>query len=126
MLPHFAAIVHLAAVDGAINSKEEQVIRRFAEKLDISQEEYKRIMKNLEKYSLSPPYTIKKRLEHLYGLFRVIYADHFMNAQERQLVLRYAIELGFSEEKAKDIIENSVRIFSGLIDFEEYWKLINR
>jgi uncharacterized tellurite resistance protein B-like protein len=122
---HFAAIVNLAAVDGTINTEEENVIKRLADKLDISQEEYKRIIKNVEKYSLSPPYSIKKRLERLYDLFKTIYADHYMNAQEQKLVLRYAMELGYTNEEAREIIENSVRIFGGKIDLEEYRKLIN-
>lgn len=121
---HFAAIVNLAAVDGTINTEEKNVIKRLADKLDISQEEYKRIIKNIEKYSLSPPYSLKKRLERLYDLFKTIYADHYMNAQEQKLVLRYAMELGYTNEEAREIIENSVRIFGGKIDFEEYRKLI--
>jgi uncharacterized tellurite resistance protein B-like protein len=124
-IAHFAAIVNLAAVDGTINAEEEHVIKRLADKLDISLEEYKSIIKNIEKYSLSPQYSIKKRQERLYDLFKTIYADYYMNAKEQKLVLRYAMELGYTYEKAKEIIQNSVRIFGGRIDFEEYRRLIN-
>ena len=45
-LGHFAAIVNLAAVDGAINEREEEQLRRFAAKLDIHEEEYSKVLKN--------------------------------------------------------------------------------
>ena len=41
---HFAAIVNLAAVDGAINKAEENLLRRFARKLDITESEYKKVL----------------------------------------------------------------------------------
>lgn len=122
---HFASLVNLAAVDGKINRDEDILIKRFADKLDISNEEYKRIIANKEKYSLNPPYSAKKRITRLYDLFIIIYTDHYMNSQEQKLVSRYAIELGYGEEKAKEIVEKSVKLFGGKIEFEDYELLIN-
>ena len=48
-----------------------------------------------------------------------------MNSQEQKLVSRYAIELGYGEEKAKEIVEKSVKLFGGKIEFEDYELLIN-
>lgn len=124
-MAHFAAIVNLAAVDGKINKDEEILIKRFADKLDISNAEYKRIVENMEKYSLTPPYSAKKRIERLYDLFKIIYVDHYMNTEEQKLVSRYAIELGFENKRAKEVIEKSVKLFGGKITLEEYELLIN-
>lgn len=124
-IAHFAAIVNLAAVDGKINQAEEILIKRFADKLDISTEEYHRIVGNMKKYNLNPPYSAKKRLERLHDLFEIIYADHYMNTEEQKLVSRYAIELGFEDKRAKEIIEKSVKLFGGKIALEEYEMLIN-
>jgi hypothetical protein len=40
------------------------------------------------------------------------------------LVKKYAIGLGFSGDKADKVIERSVNIFGGKIDFEEYLYLL--
>ena len=122
---HFAAFVHLAATDGKIDRDVEILIKRFADKLDVSKEEYRGIVDNMEKYSLHPPDNPKKRLERLHDLFKIIYTNHYMNTKEQELVLRYAIELGFNDERAKEIIERSVKLFGGKIEFEEYELLLN-
>ena len=39
-LAHFASIATLAAIDGEINDKERELLDRFANKLDITEDEY--------------------------------------------------------------------------------------
>ncbi len=56
-IAHFAAIVNLAAVDKAINSEEETVLKRLAFKLNVSEEKYRHILKNQLKF-----HTQKERL----------------------------------------------------------------
>lgn len=124
-MAHFAAFTHLAATDGKIDRDVEILIKRFADKLDISKEEYRRVVDNMEKHSLHPPDNDKKRLERLHDLFEIIYTNHYMNTKEQELVLRYAIKLGFNDERAKEIIEKSVKLFAGKIEFEEYELLLN-
>lgn len=122
---HLAAIGHLLGVSGVIDKDELNVLKRLGDELDVSDDEFLRIVKYPEKYSVSPPYGAKKKLERLYGLFRTIYADHYMNVQEKELVPRYAMELGHNNEKAKEIVDNSARIFGGRLNFEAYRMLIN-
>jgi uncharacterized tellurite resistance protein B-like protein len=122
---HFAALVHLALVDGTLNKEEISVLKRLADKLDISGDEYDLIIKNIGTTDLVPPYKAKKRLEFLYDLFRIIYADHYINEKEQRLVHKYAIALGFTDEISAKVIETSKRLFSGKLEFEEYEKLID-
>ncbi len=75
-MAHFAAIVSLATVDNSITCEEESVLKRLAFKLDISEEEYKHILKNPDTDSLVPPYDLEARLERLHDLFGIINADH--------------------------------------------------
>ena len=125
-IAHFAAIVNLATVDGTLNVQEENIIKRFANKLDISQEEYKLILKNPANYQISPSNSAEERLERIYDLFKIIYADNHIDDPERKLVLKYAIALGYSNEKAQQIIQKSIRLFGGELDFEEYQYFINK
>lgn len=125
-IAHFAAIVYLASVNGVITDQEENSIKRFANKLDVSQEEYKLILKNPANYQISPSNSAEERLERMYDLFKIVYADHHIDEPERKLVLKYAIALGYSNEKAQHVIQKSIRLFGGELDFEEYQNFINK
>lgn len=114
-IAHFAAIVNLAAVDKAINSEEEIVLNRLAFKLNVSEEKYKKILKNPDASGLMPPYDLETRLERIKDLFRIIYADNEIDVAEKHLILRYAIGLGFSEEKAREEIQKCIRVFGSRI-----------
>ncbi len=114
-ISHFAAIVKLASVDGSINEQEKTILKRLAFKLDVSDEEVKLILKNPEKYPLIPPYTLEERKERLEDLFSVIYADHKIDSEERKLIDKYAIGLGFTNERAKEEIEKCMIQFGGKV-----------
>jgi len=124
-IAHFAAIVHIAAIDGIVNNHEEQVINSFASALDITEDEYKDIMRNHIKYPLEPVYSAEKRLQMLYDLFTIIFSDYEVDEAEIKAIKMYAIGLGFPIKKAEEIIEKSISIFSGKIDFQNYKYLIN-
>jgi len=125
-LAHFAAMASLAAIDGEINVEEKIMIDRFARKLDISDVEYKEVMRRENKYPINPPTTSEERLERLFDLFRIIFADQNIEDEERALVRKYAIGLGYSSDKAEEVITKSIAIFSGRIDFEAYLYLLKR
>ena len=123
---HFAAIVGLALVDGELNEGEDTLVNRFAKKLDITDEEYKLIIENPLKYPLVGYSKYDDRLEHLYDLFKIIYADHKVDKSELNLILKYAIGLGFSINNAQSIIDKSIKIFDEGVDFEYYSFLIDK
>ena len=125
-LAHFASIASLAAVDGEINARELKVIDNFARKLDISEADYKEVMKKSNKYPIDPSNSAVIRLERLFDLFKIIFADHEIEEEEMVLLKKYAIGLGYSTKKADRIIEKSIAIFRGRIDFEDYLYLIKK
>lgn len=125
-LAHFASIATLATVDGALGKEEKAMLDRFANKLDISEEEYKEVMKKENKYPIEPPTDLEKRLERLFDLFKIIFVDHDIDADEMVMVKKYAIGLGFRGDRADQIIKRSVDIFNGRIDFEDYKILLKR
>lgn len=104
-LSHFAAIVSLAAVDGTINEREEAQLKKFAWKLDVTEEEYSIVLNNSLAFPINSYNSVEKRLERLHDLFKIIFADHEIAPEELNLVKRYAIGLGFSSEAAERIIE---------------------
>ena len=74
-LAHFAAMASLAAVDGEINPDERSILDHFAEKLGITEAEYKEVMKKENKYPIETPLTMKERLERLAEERNPLYAD---------------------------------------------------
>lgn len=125
-LSHFAAIVNLAAVHGEINAKDEKLIRRFARKLDVNEEEYSRIIENPKNFPIYPIHSYEERIERLHDLFVIIFSDHEIDEEEACLIKKYAIGLGFSSESAEKIINRSIQIFSGNLDFDDYRYLLDK
>ncbi|HMB62596.1 MAG TPA: hypothetical protein VKN36_05960 [Eudoraea sp.] len=123
-LAHFAALATLAASDGVIKPIEKKLLDRFANKLDITAEEYKEVMKKENKYPIDPQVSVETRLERLFDLFRIIFVDELIDEGELILVKKYAIGLGFSHGTAEKIIQRSIDIFSGNIDYEDYLYLV--
>jgi uncharacterized tellurite resistance protein B-like protein len=125
-LAHFATLASLAASDGEINAEEKAVLDRFAFKLNISDHEYKEVMKKENKYPIETPHSGEKRYKRLYEFFQIIFSDHDIDPQELRLVEKYAIGLGFSPKKATELIQKSLAIFKGEIAFADYYTIITR
>ena len=125
-LAHFAALATLASVDGEISTEERKMLDRFATKLDITKSEYEEVFKKENKYPIDSTPDSEKRLERLYDLFRIVYSDHEIDDEERILIKKYAIGLGFTGDKADKVIERSVVIFGGKFDFEDYLYLLKK
>ncbi len=125
-LGHFASIVNMAAVDGELNEAEKALLQRFAGKLNIEESSYKEILKNPKEFPIVPPLSADKRLERMLDLFKMIFADNEIDDDERDLIKRYAIGLGYTEELADKLIKRSIEIFNGGLDLEDYRYLLNR
>lgn len=125
-LSHFASIVNLASIDGDINEHEEQLLQRFARKLDISESEYVRVLENPKSFPITGYNSVEKRLERLHDLFRIIFADHNIDEEEAELIKRYSIGLGFSSQASDGIIKRSIQIFQGQLNFEDYRYLLEK
>lgn len=123
---HFAAIVNIASVHGDIHEEEENILKRLAKKLDINESDYDKIIKNPSGYPVNPPNSSAKRLERLYDVFTLIFADHVMDKDEEFLLKRYAVALGFDSETSQEIIDRSVKILGGKLSFDDYLYLLER
>ena len=59
-------------------------------------------------------------------LFKIIFADNEIDDEERRLVERYAIGLGYTEALATKLIKRSIEIFNGGLDLDDYRYLLNK
>jgi uncharacterized tellurite resistance protein B-like protein len=125
-LGHFASIANMASIDGEIGPEEEKLLRRFAHKLDIHEDEYNQVLKNPSKYPINPPNDAERRLERIHDLFEMIFADNEIDDHERFLIEKYAIGLGYNAETAQHLIKRSIEIYSGGLNLEDYRYLLNK
>ena len=125
-LAHFATLASLAAVDGKISSEEKKILDKFAFRFNITEAEYKEIMKEDNKYPIETPHSGEKRYRRLYNFFQIIISDNVIEAEELRMVKKYAIGLGFPTKTSDYIIEKSIAIFSGKIDFEDYHDIMTK
>ena len=117
---HFAAIVRVALSDGIITDEEKAFLNRTAINLEIEDEEVEKIMANPDDYPINPPANEKRRLERLYDLTRMVYADHIADEGEIQLLIRLAIGLGFSTDEAGSIAEKALALVADGRDEDEF------
>ncbi|WP_268224806.1 TerB family tellurite resistance protein [Sinomicrobium oceani] len=126
---HFAAIVRVALSDGAINPEEKAFLDRLAHNLNISEEDYAAVLKSPEKYPINPPFFYDSRLERLYDLTRMVYADHIADEEETSVLSKLAVGLGFTPGNIKYIIAKAYDLVSHGVDldtFKEEMKHMNR
>lgn len=111
---HFATIVRLALLDNTIDSDEYKLLKRLAQRLDISKAEFKEILKNPESYPVNPPVSYDDRLERLYDLTKMMFLDKNPTIDKTSIMDRIAVGLGFPVEIARDVVKEAIAFF--LID----------
>lgn len=116
---HFAAIVRVALSDGIINDDEQAFLNRTAINLEVEEEEYQNILKNADTYKINPPSTTQNRLERLYDLTRMVYADSIADEGEKSLLKRLVTGLGFSTD-ADEIVNKAIELVAAGKDEDEF------
>ena len=117
---HFAAIIRIAQADGIISKEEEAFINRTAINLEIEDSEVVEIKANIDSYLINPPVSEQNRLERLYDLSRMVFADNIADESEKNLLKRLVIGLGFTVDKVDQVIEKSFSEISKGSDEEEF------
>ncbi|MFP4844347.1 TerB family tellurite resistance protein [Winogradskyella sp. PE311] len=117
---HFAAIVRVAMSDGIINDAEKQFLDRLATRLDITESEYKEILKDYKTHPINPPTSYDIRLERLYDLARMVWADHIEGPNQFGLLEKLAVGLGFNQDNVKYIADKALTLVHYEVDLDEF------
>ncbi len=117
---HFAAIVKVAMSDGVITGQEKKFLDRLAENLQISPLEYKTILKDYESHPVNPPNSYDERLERLYDLARMVYADHYLGERQTAMLIRFAVGLGFQAVNAEYIVDKALKLVRDNVDLDTF------
>ncbi len=117
---HFAAIVRIAMDDGIITEEEQAFLDRLAHNLDISEGDYKSILKDYKSHPINPPVSYDRRLERLYDLVRMVHVDTINGDSEHSLLKKIAIGLGFHPENVKYIIDKALTLVSKDVNLDTF------
>ena len=117
---HFAAIVRVAMDDGIISEEEKAFLDRLARNLDISETEYKQILKDYQSHPINPPHSYDRRLERLYDLSRMVYVDHIKGDHEEFILRKIGIGLGFSPDNVKYVVDKALTLVSNGVDLDTF------
>jgi hypothetical protein len=77
-------------------------------------------MENPFKYPINPPYLYIHRLERLYDLARMVYADHVLGQQQKDILIRFALALGFSPGNVTYIVDKSLSLLVLNVDLDTF------
>lgn len=126
---HFAAIVKMAMSDGVITEDEHAFLDRLARKLDISDNDYKEILKDYASHPINPPTSYNNRLERLFDLTRMVFADYELGEKQTGMLERLGIGLGFNPVNVSYVIDKALKLVQAGVDednFIEEIKNMNR
>ncbi|NNL15355.1 MAG: TerB family tellurite resistance protein [Flavobacteriaceae bacterium] len=117
---HFASIVRVAMSDDIISESEQNFLDRLADRLNISSDDYRVILKSYESHPINAPNSYDQRLERLYDLARMVWADKIRGKNEVKLLRRFCVALGFHAVNVKYITKKALELVRQDADLEEF------
>jgi uncharacterized tellurite resistance protein B-like protein len=117
---HFSAIVRVAIADGDMSKEEKDFLDKLAVRLEISPAEYSEILENPLKYPINPPYLHAQRLERLYDLSRMVYADHILGPKQKEILTKFALALGFTPGNVSFIVDKAMSLLMLNVDLDSF------
>jgi len=109
-ISHFANIVKIAKSDGEISKEEEDLLKAIAKKYQITDENYKTIFKDPEYYPIRAQLGCEERIERLYDLLKMVFADHKLRSMEVSILRKIVIGLAFPLKNIDDIVIQAVHL----------------
>jgi len=117
---HFAAIVRVAMSDGVITDNERAFLDRLATRLEISEHDYKEILGDYKKHPINAPLSYDERLERLYDLSRMVWADDIEGPNQHWLLEKLCVGLGFHAQNVKYIADKALALAYDKVDSETF------
>ena len=122
-----ATLVKLSLADGVLDDNEMKIITRVARDYGLlDQDDILYIIKNYDKYSLEPTYSYDERIEQLYNLTKIIYADGRIDKNELKILKNAIVALGFPPKNTDIIYETAVGLIVDDADLEDFNKAIKK
>ena len=99
---------------------EKQFLDKIKNRLEISDEEYNEILENPTKYPINAPVMHIQRLERLYDLSRMVYADHILGPKQKETLTKFALALGFTPGNITYIVDKALSLLMLEADLDTF------
>jgi len=123
-IEHFASVVRLAMTDNVITEGEEKLLKRLAKRFHILEDKYNEIIENPSKYPIHTPHDYDKRIERLYDLGRMIFADNEVSGEEAKVLRSICVGLGFPLDNVEKVTDEAIHLILNNNDLEDFTKAI--
>ena len=107
-ISHFANIVRIAKSDNQISPEEIEFLGKISEKYNISDEQFRDIIKFPEKIPTIAHLDCVERIERLYELLGMVKADNHVEQQEILMLRRIVTGLAFPLNRVDMIVDHSI------------------
>lgn len=123
---HFASVVKIAQTDGIISEGEQKLLDRAAKKLHINQSEYTEILKSPEKFPVNPPVSYDERIERLYRLTKMIFADEHVDKDQVILLRKIAVALQIPNDNVEKVCDEALHLVMNNNDLDDFIAAIKK
>ena len=100
---HFLRLYQMALTDDNFNVLEMQMLYHFADERGIPKEELEKLFVNPISHESEIPTDLNTRIEYLYDLTRIIWADGKITNDEMNTLKKYCKKFDFLEENIDDL-----------------------
>ncbi len=119
-ISHFANIVRIAKSDNQISPEEIEFLDKVSKKYNISNEQFREILKFPEKIPTIAHLDCIERIERLYELMIMVKADQHVEKQEVLMLRRIVTGLAFPLNRVDMIVDHSLEINVEEIDVDTF------
>jgi uncharacterized tellurite resistance protein B-like protein len=119
---HFANVVRIAKSDDEITSEEIEMLIKLAKKYDISDKQFKEILKNPDSIPTMSKLELEERIERLYELLEMVEADREIEKAEVNMLKKLVTGLAFPYNYIDRIVTESIKTDLGVTNLDRFKK----
>jgi len=102
---NFINLVQVARVDGKISEKQMRILHKEGRKFGLTEPEIDNLLITEGNQNYTPPYSLRGKFVHLYNTAEIILDDEVVSEDEKKLIRKFAVEVGFRDEILDDLME---------------------
>lgn len=122
---HFLRLYQMAMADDQFNVLELQMLYHFADERGIPKEELDKLFLNPINVEFVIPEALNTKIEYLYDLTKIIWADEKVTDDELNMLKKYCRKFDFVEENINDLSDYLINCVQKNISKEEIISQLN-
>lgn len=123
---HFANVVRIAKSDDQITAEENEMLVLLAKKYNISDEQFKEILKDPDSIPTISQLELDERIEKLYELMHMVEADREIEKVEVDTLRKLVSGLAFPFSHVDKIVMESLKTDLGVTNLDRFKRDIYR